>query len=1684
MAILNNLIVKGDSRFIGEAAGDFVGTFNGFDLQMAAPETDHANHTGGSEGLISAQDKYDYNNLVARIAGYGVTTGTVSNNKCTAYSVTISGVTAANLVAGTTIFVKFHKTNNTNATINVSGTGAKNIYYCGSNVLSGYIFENSLMCLTYDGTAWNTVYSYNSNTTYTAGSLGFGYAICNTTSDVTDKVASCSGYTLTNGSLVAVNFAYGNTASNPLTLNINNTGAKTIVFNFGYDPSNNVSNTNDQIANNVLNFEVDDIILFMYETTTDGNGRYRYLNSLSGDSTIKGFYGSCLDAGSEVVKHATVGGNYRLAVGNTVSIKFTNDNTANNIKLAINAPGADTYSSWAKNIYYKGKQVPANMIKANNIYTFIYTGTVYEIISLADVHNPTIVTQSYASKVDITIRDADNYDADNPNANASVASIGVATSSVAGLMSPTHFSKLEGLQINSSFDASSGNLVTNSAIATYLQTNYDNKKGVANGFASLDENAKVPASQLPSYVDDVVEGYVCGNVFYSIKKIANHNTVIIAANTITDSSNNIIGTEAGSNYKWQSNGTIEGYVESSSNGTITGYAVREGQIENSSVKATTFYLSEAGEADKIYIDLDTNKTYRWSGSQFVEISQSLALGYTSSTAYPGNEGKATTDSFNLLKTYSNTNVYISPLGSDDDLSDGTPEHPFLSFNKVIEKFGHLTHINVYVDLGTEATSNFFGSQIYLYNWQSINFIGYAYDDSNSSVEEIQDGALDTSVSVLTAQFHINSCDKVYFKEIKFRDPSTLATNFDIGMYNYSDPFSGSIVYINHCQNVIFDNCYFEKLGTNNIEEAIYAADSKIKVYKCRFHNLSQAYKGVYNSEIYSYLNTGTSLSYLASLNDSKIESDPTSDFIRNTVNFTGTRGDYNYISLTDSSYTIKNVLQPIGGGTGQNTLPKSANVLNDSLPNIDSSLIPIADDELFISNGYHPSVTNEWIWGKRTMSDLWAYVKNKVELTPTSNVPYGVCSTAAATATKTVSVNGYDGTAASNTFKLSTGARVYVKFSVTNSATNPTLNVNGTGDKAIYYRGSAITANALASGRTYEFIYNGNQYEYVGDRDTDSTSPEKFGQGYAICTTAAGTPTKTATLENYELVNHGMVSVYFQYSVPANATLNINSKGAIPIVYGDTGAGKQNTATSSTGYIKGGSIATFIYNYVDSTHKYYRCISRDAVNAPEAISIDTASVGTAANQYARADHKHSLADVALTSSTASQTLSHNGKFTVISAITTNRAGQVTGITQKEFTLPSDSDTKSPEKFGQGYAICTTAADTTAKTATLTNYELVVNGTVSVYFQYDVPANATLSINSKAAKPITYGDSSSGNSNTAIAANMIKGGDIASFIYDGTYYRCIDRLPSSSDAYTTQVYPASWRENSSALTYTTIDKTAGTSTKYARADHKHTLAPIYPTVTTDFATIDDGNTIYVNNTTQNDSGQVIATSETTYTIRNNKVKNTPLDSTNTAKHYITATSNTAENTGFQKFSTGVYIEGESGNNFHADGTINGAVPYGVCSTAAGTAAKTVSVPGTFSLVTGARVIVKITNANTASNPTLNVNNTGAREMYFKNGANNFNLAGNNATLEFIYNGTQYEFVGGGLDVRVRHNLKNTTKFHITGTESSSTVTGEDDFDTGIYATTTAGQLNATTYKLNEAVTFTYNSTNECVDFVFS
>lgn len=91
-------------------------------------------------------------------------------------------------------------------------------------------------------------------------------------------------------------------------------------------------------------------------------------------------------------------------------------------------------------------------------------------------------------------------------------------------------------------------------------------------------------------------------------------------------------------------------------------------------------------------------------------------------------------------------------------------------------------------------------------------------------------------------------------------------------------------------------------------------------------------------------------------------------------------------------------------------------------------------------------------------------------------------------------------------------------------------------------------------------------------------------------------------------------------------------------------------------------------------------------------------------------------------------------------------------------------------------------------------------------------------------------------------------------------------------------------------------------------------------------------------------------------------------------------------------------------------------YGTCSTAAATVAKEVSITtGTFTLEAGATVRVKFANANTASTPTLNVNSTGAKNIYSQGvqittGNNKGLLKG---VCTFIYDGTQWHILGGAV-----------------------------------------------------------------------
>lgn len=125
-------------------------------------------------------------------------------------------------------------------------------------------------------------------------------------------------------------------------------------------------------------------------------------------------------------------------------------------------------------------------------------------------------------------------------------------------------------------------------------------KGQANGIASLDSTGKVPSAQLPSYVDDVVEG------------------TYVNATTFNDAEGEAVTPETG----------------------------------------------------KIYVDTTTNREYRWGGTQYVEISSSLALGETSSTAFPGDRGKALETEIGTKQDTLVSGTNIKSVGTQSILGSG------------------------------------------------------------------------------------------------------------------------------------------------------------------------------------------------------------------------------------------------------------------------------------------------------------------------------------------------------------------------------------------------------------------------------------------------------------------------------------------------------------------------------------------------------------------------------------------------------------------------------------------------------------------------------------------------------------------------------------------------------------------------------------------------------------------------------------------------------------------------------------------------------------------------------------------------------------------------------------------------------------------------------------------------------
>lgn len=153
-------------------------------------------------------------------------------------------------------------------------------------------------------------------------------------------------------------------------------------------------------------------------------------------------------------------------------------------------------------------------------------------------------------------------------------------------------------------------------------TAFKNTKGTADGLAPLDENGQVPSQHLPGYVDDVLEfGGIANNITAQMASLNKKST---------DEGCQVI-------YNGGPNAFVLAYTTKSTDGeleTVTYY--------NNWIDADLFgeagYNGVTPHTGKIFMDVTTNKTYRWSGTTLAVIGSDLALGHSSGTAFPGDEG--------------------------------------------------------------------------------------------------------------------------------------------------------------------------------------------------------------------------------------------------------------------------------------------------------------------------------------------------------------------------------------------------------------------------------------------------------------------------------------------------------------------------------------------------------------------------------------------------------------------------------------------------------------------------------------------------------------------------------------------------------------------------------------------------------------------------------------------------------------------------------------------------------------------------------------------------------------------------------------------------------------------------------------------------------------------------------------
>lgn len=230
---------------------------------------------------------------------------------------------------------------------------------------------------------------------------------------------------------------------------------------------------------------------------------------------------------------------------------------------------------------------------------------------------------------------------------------------------------------------------------------------------------------------------------------------------------------------------------------------------------------------------------------------------------------------------------------------------------------------------------------------------------------------------------------------------------------------------------------------------------------------------------------------------------------------------------------------------------------------------------------------------------LEAYIKAKAPAS--AGIAYATCSTASATAAKVAVCTG---------FKLTTGATVLVKFSNTNSAASPTLNVNSTGAKPIVaYGTTAIQAYAWKAGQTVMVVYDGTSWVALVQSWATTTY-------YGITKLSSSTSSTSTTL--------AATASAVKAAYDRNSWNSITLTNALGLAYGGTGAttaagARTNLGISAT-QLYTGTLTTGSTTFNYGSYNFYIIVGQPSSSSSRCtVVIPKSVITTSAVSYQFAD---------------------------------------------------------------------------------------------------------------------------------------------------------------------------------------------------------------------------------------------------------------------------------------------------------------------------------------------------------------------------------------------------------------------------------------------------------------------------------